>query len=187
MKLHSIPTRNRREFLTDAFCGFGSLAFGAMLQSEARGAVINPLAPKQPNSPEDAKAKSVIFLFMAGGPSQMETFDPKPLLNKLDGQPVPPSFQAAKRQFIKGPPKLLGTKRSFQQYGKSGLRFPIFCRIWPIARTTWRSFVLARPTHSYTPRRSISFSPAVSCRVFRAWGHGRYMGWAARALRFRVM
>jgi hypothetical protein len=121
MKLHSIPTRNRREFLKDAFCGLGSLAFGAMLRNEAKAAVFNPLAPKQPNSPADAKAKSVIFLFMAGGPSQMETFDPKPLLNKLDGQPVPPSFQAAKRQFIKGPPKLLGTKRSFQQHGKSGL------------------------------------------------------------------
>ncbi len=117
--LHSVPTRNRREFLTDAFCGFGSLAFGALLQSEAHGAVVNPLAPKAPHQP--AKAKSVIFLFMAGGPSQMETFDPKPLLNKLSGEPVPPSFQAAKRQFIKGEPKLLGTKRSFRQYGKSGL------------------------------------------------------------------
>ncbi|MCX6609001.1 MAG: DUF1501 domain-containing protein [Acidobacteria bacterium] len=74
---------------------------------------------RKPNFP--AKAKSVIFLFMAGGPSQMETFDPKPLLNKLDGQPLPASFRPAKRQFINGTPKLLGTKRAFKQHGKSGL------------------------------------------------------------------
>ncbi len=109
MSNHSKPTRNRREFLTDAFCGFGSLAYGAMLKAETR----------KPNFP--AKAKSVIFLFMAGGPSQMETFDPKPLLNKLDGQPLPASFRPAKRQFISGTPKLLGTKRTFKQHGKSGL------------------------------------------------------------------
>jgi hypothetical protein len=112
---HYRPTPNRRAFLTDALCGMGSLAFGALLQAEGR----NPLAVKRPTLP--AKAKSVIFLFMAGGPSQMETFDPKPLLNKLDGQPLPPSFRPAKRQFINGTPKLLGTKRTFRQHGQSGL------------------------------------------------------------------
>ena len=123
MNQHSRPTRNRREFLTDAFCGVGSLAMGALLQQEAAraGAVVNPLAPKPPHWPDKAKAKSVIFLFMAGGPSQMETFDPKPLLNQLHGEPLPPSFRAAKRQFINGKPKLLGTKRTFQQHGQSGL------------------------------------------------------------------
>ncbi len=119
---HFKITRNRREFLTDAFNGFGSLAFGAMLAKEqARAGYINPLAPKKPNTPEHAPAKAVIFLFMAGGPSQMETFDPKPLLNKLDGQRMPESFGKANRQFIKGEPKLLGTKRIFKQHGKSGL------------------------------------------------------------------
>ena len=120
MSAHSKPTRNRREFLTDAFCGFGSLAFGAMLAEErARAGYTNPLAARPPQFP--AKAKSVIVLFMAGGPSHLETFDPKPLLNRLDGQPMPKSFGAAKRQFIKGEPRLLGTKRSFKQYGNSGL------------------------------------------------------------------
>ena len=120
MSVHSKPTRNRREFLADAFCGFGSLAFGAMLQQQqARAASHNPLAPKLPPSP--AKAKSVIFLFMAGGPSHIETFDPKPLLNKLNGQVRPAEFGEVKRQFIKGEPRLLGSKRTFQQYGKSGL------------------------------------------------------------------
>jgi hypothetical protein len=119
---HVRITRNRREFLTDAFCGFGSLAFGAMLQArQAKAGYVNPLAPRPPHNPKHAPAKSVIFLFMAGGPSQMETFDPKPVLNKLNGQSMPDSFVRPKRQFIKGEPKLLGTKRRFKQYGKSGL------------------------------------------------------------------
>ncbi len=122
MSLHCKWTRNRREFLTDSFCGFGSLAFGALLQQEqARAATRNPLAPKSPQIPDAAKAKSVIFLYMAGGPSHLETFDPKPLLNKLNGQARPKEFGEVKRQFIKGDPKLLGTKRTFQQHGKSGL------------------------------------------------------------------
>jgi hypothetical protein len=109
MSEHSRCTRNRREFLTDAFCGFGALAFAGILDQERAGAATN------------APAKSVIFLFMAGGPSHLETFDPKPLLNRLNGQARPAEFGEVKRQFIKGDPKLLGTKRTFKQYGESGL------------------------------------------------------------------
>jgi hypothetical protein len=113
---HIRYTKNRREFLSDAFCGFGSLAFGALA---AQGASVNPLAPKAPHHP--AKAKAVIFLFMAGGPSHMETFDPKPLLNKLHGQKRPAEFGEAKYQFVTSEAKLLGTKRTFRKYGKSGI------------------------------------------------------------------
>ena len=139
MSEHVRITRNRREFLTDAFCGFGSLAFGAILQAQqAKAGYINPLAPEPPHNPPHAPAKSVIFLFMAGGPSQMETFDPKPLLNKLNGQPMPASFGEAKRQFIKGEPKLLGTKRTFKQHGKSGIMgFRSAASHLPHARTIW--------------------------------------------------
>jgi len=120
MSAHIKPTCGRRQFLTDAFCGFGSIAFAAILAEErARAAYVNPLAARPPQMP--AKAKSVIVLFMAGGPSHLETFDPKPLLNRLDGQPMPKSFGTAKRQFIKGEPRLLGTKRSFKQHGRSGI------------------------------------------------------------------
>ncbi len=120
MTEHIRITRTRREFLTDAFCGFGGLAFGAILaQEQARAQSFNPLAPKKPHHP--AKAKSVIFLFLSGGPSHMETFDPKPLLNKLDGQKRPASFGEAKYQFVSPNAKLLGTKRTFKRYGKSGI------------------------------------------------------------------
>lgn len=110
MPEHIRITRNRREFLCDAFCGFGALAFASMVaREEGRAATVN------------AKAKSVIFLFMAGGPSHIETFDPKPLLNQLGGQKRPATFGEAKYQFVSADAKLLGTKRTFQRHGKSGI------------------------------------------------------------------
>ena len=120
MTEHFRITRNRREFLRDACGGFGGLAFGAMLAAEqARAQSANPLAPKRPHIP--AKAKSVIFLFLSGGPSHMETFDPKPLLNKLHGEKRPAGFGEAKYQFVSPDARLLGTKRTFKRYGKSGI------------------------------------------------------------------
>ena len=121
---HVRLTRNRREFMTDAFCGFGSLALAGLVASEGlRAAGVsspgNPLAPKAP--PIAAKAKSVIFLFMAGGPSHLDTFDPKPLLNRLDGQKRPAEFGEAKYQFVQANATLLGSKRTFQKYGQSGI------------------------------------------------------------------
>ena len=121
MPEHIRITRNRREFLTDAFAGFGAIAVGAMLQDQLRAASLNPLAPKAPDMPDKAKAKAVIFLFMSGGPSHIETWDPKPLLNKLNGQKRPASFGEAKYQFVTTEAKLLGTKRTFKRYGKSGI------------------------------------------------------------------
>jgi hypothetical protein len=112
---------DRRAFLRDAFCGFGTLALTSLLyEDRLRAASANPLAPKPPHLPF-AKAKSVIFLFMAGGPSHLETFDPKPLLNKLDGQPRPKEFGDAKYQFISPDARLLGSKRVFRKYGRSGI------------------------------------------------------------------
>src|SRR5688500_11828762 len=88
---NSRPTRTRREFVRDAFCGFGGLAFASLLaQQEARAGKTPLLAPKRPHHAPQAKAVS--FLFMAGGPSHLETFDPKPLLNKLHGQSRPAEF-----------------------------------------------------------------------------------------------
>ncbi len=117
---HLRPTRTRREFVRDAFCGFGSLALAATLgESRAMPPAAHPLAARPPHFP--APAKSVIFLFMAGGPSHLETFDPKPLLNKLHGQPRPQEFGEAKYQFVKPDARLLGTRRTFKRHGQSGL------------------------------------------------------------------
>src|SRR5258707_15543298 len=110
----------RRDILVRAAHGFGSIALASLLEPPASAARrINPLAAKPPNFP--AKAKSVIFLFMAGGPSHLETFDPKPMLNKLDGQARPAEFGEEKYQFIQGAANLRGTKRTVKKYGKNAI------------------------------------------------------------------
>ena len=120
--MHARPTTTRREFVERAFCGIGSLALASLLDAErARAGTAGPLSPKPPHLREP-KAKAVIFLFMAGGPSHLETFDPKPLLNRLDGQPRPAQFGEAKYQFVAKDARLLGSKRRFQRHGQSGIQ-----------------------------------------------------------------
>ncbi len=112
--------RDRRKFLNESCCGLGSLALASiMAQEQLRAEPQSPLSPKATHFP--AQAKSVIFLFMAGGPSHLETFDPKPLLNELDGQPRPKEFGEAKYQFVAKEARLLGSKRTFARYGESGI------------------------------------------------------------------
>jgi hypothetical protein len=120
------PTRchSRREFLEQAGGGFGLLALFAMMEQDrlfgdVTGAA-DPLAPKPPHFP--AKAKSVIYLFMHGGPSHLDTFDPKPLLEKLDGQKLPESFRNLRLQFTNAADApLLASRRQFQKYGQCGM------------------------------------------------------------------
>src|SRR5947208_12766290 len=114
--LRPVPrSRARRQFLRDAFCGFGTLALSSLVHEERLRAGTDPLASRPPHKP-GAKAKAVVFLFMAGGPSHLDTFDPKPLLNKLDGQPRPAQFGQAKYQFIQKYSRLLGSRRTFQKH-----------------------------------------------------------------------
>ncbi len=120
----------RRHFLKESAMGLGALALGSLLGGCGRsksnqGAnflfdTSNPLAPKMPMFP--GKAKSVIYLHMAGAPSQLELFDYKPELIKMDGQDCPPSLLEGKRfAFIRGVPKMLGSQATFKQRGQSGL------------------------------------------------------------------
>ena len=111
---------DRRKLLTESLCGFGTLALASLQQqSRAYADTRSSLSPRPPHL--KVKATSVIFLFMAGGPSHLETFDPKPLLNQLDGQLRPLEFGEAKYQFVKKDARLLGTKRTFRKYGQSGI------------------------------------------------------------------
>src|SRR5262249_37654485 len=111
---------SRRQFFRDAFCGFGGLALAALTHQEAaRAAPTDPLAPKAP--PRPAKAKAGIFLYMAGGPSHLAPFDPKPPLSQLNGQPRPAEFGEAKYQFVPKGAKLLGSARTFAKHGQSGV------------------------------------------------------------------
>lgn len=109
---------SRREFLSQCGGGFGALAL-ASLMSESRAAEsLNPVAAAVPQL--KARAKSVIFLFMEGGPSHLDTFDPKPLLNELAGQPLPESFGKVILAMGEAKAPLLASKRQWKQHGEAG-------------------------------------------------------------------
>jgi hypothetical protein len=136
--------RTRRHFFRECGVGLGTMALGTLLARDGLAAdragevkIVDPLAPRKPHYAP--RAKSVIFLFMAGAPSQFELFEPKPALQKYHGQPMPDSFIKGKRfafmdAFSKEKPKLLGTKRKFlYRAPKSGLQIsellPYFAQV----------------------------------------------------------
>src|SRR6478609_7209489 len=95
---HFRPVLTRRDILARAGHGFGAIALGSLLGGSGQAKVrVNPLAAKPPNFAP--KAKSVIFLFMVGGPSHIDTFDPKPALKKFEGQKLPDSYGKVTSQF----------------------------------------------------------------------------------------
>ncbi|QDU54757.1 DUF1501 domain-containing protein [Aeoliella mucimassa] len=119
-----LQLQTRRHFLRDAAAGVGALWLGMQSAGASSGGPIardpaHPLAPRKP--PFEAKAKRVIFLHMAGAPSQLELFSHKPELERLNGQDCPQEFLEGKRfAFIRGVPQLLGSYYPFHQAGESG-------------------------------------------------------------------
>jgi len=123
---HIPLARSRRDFLFRAGGGLGAIALNWLLQRDARAdarrtapAGRNPLAARPPHF--EPKAKRVIFLFMVGGPSQMDLFDPKPALQKWAGQPLPESTGRPKSQFTSGGEVILPSTRKFRKHGQSGI------------------------------------------------------------------
>ncbi|HUS06362.1 MAG TPA: DUF1501 domain-containing protein [Bryobacteraceae bacterium] len=123
MNLHDFQLiETRRRFFRDMVGGLGTIALADLMQGAGLIADDNPLAPKKPHFP--AKAKNVIFLFMEGGPSQMDLFDPKPELQKWNGKPLPLSMtKDLKLAFIKPTAAVLGSPREFKPYGQCGTTF----------------------------------------------------------------
>lgn len=126
-ELAAMRMDTRRHFIKESAMGLGALALGALFgcgdKQTASQVVFDPAHPLMPKLPQfAAKAKSVIYLHMAGAPSQLELFDFKPELAKMDGQNCPPSLLEGKRfAFIRGVPKMLGPQAKFSQHGQSGL------------------------------------------------------------------
>jgi uncharacterized protein (DUF1501 family) len=115
---------SRREMLCRAGLGFGAWALLDLLGCDgclgAEAAAENPVAAKQPHF--QARAKHVIFLFMQGGPSHIDTFDPKPELNRLHGKPLPASAtEGLQLQFTKNDAAILGCPHRFRKCGESGI------------------------------------------------------------------
>ncbi|NWF85281.1 MAG: DUF1501 domain-containing protein [Bryobacteraceae bacterium] len=113
-----LALRDRRRFLKEVACGVGMMGLSSLLRADLPSS--NPLAPKQPHFP--GKAKNIIFMFMEGGPSQMDLFDPKPGLQKISGQSLPESLTSQLRlAFIKKDAKVLASPRVFKPHGQSGI------------------------------------------------------------------
>ena len=146
--------QTRRSFLTSSASGIGAAALASLLNDEgllaaesgAAGAdAANPLAPKRTH--HDGPAKSCIFIFMAGAPSHLDLFDPKPKLNELHGKPLPESILKDVRfAFIKKETAtLLGSKRTFTKHGESGMEFSEFL---PNIATCADDLLMVRSLHS---------------------------------------
>jgi hypothetical protein len=136
---------SRREFFTTAAGGLGGLALAALLAQD--GVAVeptrdkNPLAPKPPHFPP--KAKNCIFIFLSGGTSQVDLFDPKPMLNELSGKPVPEKLlEGARFAFIqKDSARLLASPRTFAKHGQCGMDF---CDLLPHVATCADDILMVR-------------------------------------------
>src|SRR5262245_53166068 len=140
------PWITRRQMLCSLGSGFGALGLASVLASEtalaATGDANNPLAPKAPHFPP--RAKRVIFLFMNGGPSQVDTFDPKPALVKYVGQ----SKEGTTR--LKAAGKLMPSPFKFQKYGQSGIEVS---ELFPHVARCIDDICVMRSMHTNTPNQ----------------------------------
>src|SRR5437588_6064565 len=131
----------RRELLNVMGAGFGMVGFRGLAGAEAPA---DPLLPKAPHFP--AKAKRVIYLFLNGGPSQVDTFDPKPKLDEFNGKPIPAGNLRTERKTG----NLLKSPFSFKKYGQSGIEISeIFPKLGACADDLCviRSMFTDRPNH----------------------------------------
>src|SRR4051794_23446230 len=137
---------SRRNFLRDCAGGVGIAALAKLLEHEGYAATAgaNPLAPKPPMFP--AKAKNIIFMFMEGGPSQLDLFDPKPELAKWNGKPLPESVtKDLQLAFIKPTAAVLASRREFKKYGQAGIEISDYL---PNLGTVADDITLVRSMHT---------------------------------------
>ena len=116
-----VQLSHRRRFLRDSACGLGSIALSLLLAEDGHPAdAADPLRQREPHF--EPTAKNVIFLFQAGGPSQLDLLDPKPSMRRWDGQPLPDSLAGdLELAFIKPDAKIWASPRRFDRHGESGL------------------------------------------------------------------
>jgi hypothetical protein len=146
--------QNRRAFLRQAGCGFGAVALAALMSDEQLAAAPNsqadPLTPKSPHF--KPRAKSVIFLYMDGGPSQVDTFDPKPRLTKEHGQPF--AMKMEPTQFNNNG-NTLASPWKFEQHGESGI--PVSALFPHVARHVDKLAVIRSMTSEFPEHTSANY------------------------------
>jgi hypothetical protein len=114
---HRIPVLSRRDWLIQSGGGFGALGLLGLLADDCAAAAASPIWRRA------ARAKSVIFLFMEGGPSHIDMLDPKPKLNELAGRPLPASFKPVITPMGEAGSPLMASQRKWKQHGEGGLWF----------------------------------------------------------------
>lgn len=147
MDSHSLENAlHRRCFLERTAGGLGGIALASLLQNSAAGAASDTGAPQQPHF--TPRAKNVIFLFMAGAPSQLDLFEPKPELRRLHRQPVPASFlDGLNDPLIKGSARVMASPRSFTKHGECGMDFSDYL---PCLATRADDLCMIRTMHTDT-------------------------------------
>jgi hypothetical protein len=138
LRYRKLESQTRRHFIKQCSIGLGGLAFAAMtgcnpFSSSETGSggvsISDPFAPKSPHF--IPKAKRIIYMHMAGAPSQLELFDFKPELQKMHGQDAPPSLMEGNRfAFIQGVPKMMGPQANFKNAGNRVSWYLICCLIF---------------------------------------------------------
>src|ERR1700722_5427598 len=153
LRREALKTLTRRQLFRQCSTGMGAIALASLMNEDlfaSPGASVgpvkraDPLALKQPHF--KPRAKNIIYLHMAGAPSQLDLFDPKPKLNEFDGQPIPDSLTKGERfAFIKGTPKILGSPYKFGRYGQSGT---ILSELLPNLATIVDDIAVVRSLHT---------------------------------------
>ncbi len=169
LPLRSLPSRRR--FLNQTLGGIGAIALAELMASEGWAADSAVGAPKQSHFP--GKAKNVILLFMAGAPSQMDLFYPKPVLQKLHGQPLPESLtRDLKLAFLKPNATVMGSPRTFQRHGQAGMYFSDYVpRMATIADDITFVHSMVTDVVNHTPGQSLMMtgSPIAGRPTIGAW------------------
>ena len=178
---------SRRCVLRGAANGFGALALQHLLvHGGLAKRAESPLAAKAPHFA--ARAKSVIFIFNVGAPSSMDTFDPKPALNRLAGEPMPESFGKVGGQFTDGSAPILGTPwRNSSATAAAACPFPSCFPTSPATWTTSASSVRFSPAASFMRLRCTRFTTAACSLRTRASAPGRPTAWARNRRTCRPM
>ena len=144
-----LRTMTRRHFFEKGGFGIGALALTTLLNNKLFAAnqsaePASPLSPRPSHFP--AKAKNIIYLFMAGAPSQLDLFDHKPKLKQFNGDRIPEEFIKGERfAFIKGVPRLLGSPYEFKRFGQSGAEVS---SLFPHLSTVVDEIAIVRSIHT---------------------------------------
>ena len=168
MNEQSLRRETRRHFFRDCGLGIGKIACASLLAGDmgqaAETDVVNPTAARKPHFP--ARAKRVIYLFMAGAPSQLELFDHKPKLAELEGKPIPPSVVKGQRYaFIQPDAAVLGPRFRFGKHGKSGAEIS---EMLPHLSKVVDEIAMVRSVHTDL----FNHSPCTAVREYGQWDSG---------------